>query len=63
MITNEIIYRCYNDYLKDFLRKNNIKYFLVARDIVTGHKFYAFEKTTALLDMLKKWEENNPKYN
>lgn len=63
MITNKNIYRCYNDCLKDFLQKNNIRYFLVARDIVTGHKFYAFEKTDIFLDILKKWEENNPKNN
>lgn len=61
MITNESIYRCYNDCLKDFLQKNNIRYFLVARDIVTNKKFYAFEKNKNFFDAMNKWEENNPK--
>lgn len=45
MLNNKDVYRCYNSILKNFLVKNNIKYFLVARDIVTNQKFYAFEKT------------------
>ena len=58
---NKDVYRCYNDLLKDFLAKNNIQYFLVARDIVTDQKFYAFEKTHEFLEVLNKWESNNPK--
>lgn len=58
---NKDVYRCYNSLLKNFLVKNNIRYFLVAKDIVTDRKFYAFEKTDSFLDALNKWEENNPK--
>lgn len=60
---NKDVYRCYNNMLKDFLIKNDIRYFLVARDIVTNQKFYAFEKTSRFINMLNKWEENNPKNN
>jgi hypothetical protein len=58
---NKDVYRCYNDLLKDFLINNGSRYFLVARDIVTNQKFYAFEKTIEFLNTLNKWEENNPK--
>ena len=58
---NKDVYRCYNCVLKDFLVENGIRYFLVAKDIVTNKKFYAFEKTNNFLDVLNKWEENNPK--
>lgn len=58
---NKNVYRCYNNTLKDYFIKNDIRYFLVAKDIVTDQKFYAFEKTDIFLDALKKWEENNPK--
>ena len=58
---NEDVYRCYSDLLKDFLSTNGISYFLVARDIVTNKKFYAFEKTNQFLKALEKWEKNNPK--
>lgn len=58
---NKDVYRCYNNLLKNFLTKNGLKYFLVARDIVTNQKFYAFEKTSRFLNVLNQWEENNPK--
>lgn len=58
---NKDVYRCYNNLLKEFLAKNNIHYFLVARDIVTNQKFYAFEKTDIFCSALKEWEDNNPK--
>lgn len=60
-MTNQNVYRCYNELLKDFLVKNNVRYFLVARDIVTNHKFYAFEKTNEFLNALTEWEKNSPK--
>ena len=58
---NKDVYRCYNDLLKNFLIESGLKYFLVARDIVTNQKFYAFEKTEQFVNILNKWEENNPK--
>jgi hypothetical protein len=58
---NKDVYRCYNNLLKIFLINNGLQYFLVARDIVTNQKFYAFEKTFEFLNVLNKWEENNPK--
>ena len=47
--------------LKDFLAKNGQMYFLVARDIVTNQKFYAFEKTEEFLHVLNAWENNSTK--
>lgn len=61
MIQNKDVYRCYNDMLKDFLAKNGQMYFLVARDIVTNQKFYAFEKTEEFLHVLNAWENNSTK--
>ena len=61
VITNVDIYRCYSDPLKDFLIDNDIRYFLVARDIVTNKKFYAFEKNNRFLTALEQWESTNPK--
>ena len=61
MIKNKDVYRCYNNLLKEFCAKNGIKYFLVARDIVTNRKFYAFEKTEEFLNVLRMWDRNNPK--
>ena len=61
MIQNQDVYRCYNDLLKNFLVKNGQRYFLVARDIVTNQKFYAFEKTNDFFNTLNLWENNKPK--
>ena len=61
MIQNTDIYRCYDVKLKDFLLQQDIKYFLVARDIVSNKKFYAFEKTKDFFDAFDKWDINNPK--
>lgn len=61
MMKNNDVYRCYDGLLKDFLLKNDIEYFLVARDIVTNKKFYAFEKNKKFFDVLNKWNENSPK--
>lgn len=61
MISNKDIYRCYSNYLKDYMATNGIKYFLVARDIVTNQKFYAFEKTDNFRNVLNQWEQTNPK--
>lgn len=55
------VYRCYSEKLKNFLLVNNIEYFLVAKDIVTNKKFYAFEKNKNFFDVMDKWEESNPK--
>lgn len=61
MIQNKDVYRCYSGLLKDFLANKGIEYFLVARDIVTKQKFYAFEKTNDFHNALIQWEKNNPK--
>lgn len=58
---NKNVYRCYSELLKNFLIENGASYFLVARDIVTNQKFYAFEKTHEFFEIFRMWEKNNPK--
>lgn len=60
-MTNKDVYRCYSERLKNYLLENNINYFLVANDIVTGKKFYAFEKNKIFWCALAEWEATNPK--
>lgn len=61
MIQSENVYRCYSNCLKDYLTINNIRYFLVAKDIKSNKVFYAYEKTDNLLNNIRQWENNNPK--
>lgn len=61
MLTNDSVYRCYSTTMKNYLEQKGIRYFLVANDIVTNKKFYAFEKTTAFIDALQQWHKNSPK--
>lgn len=58
---NKDVYRCYSNCLKDYLTKNDIRYFLVAKDIKSNKVFYAYEKNKKLLDFIQQWENNNPK--
>ena len=60
MITNKDVYRCYSTNLMQFLTMNNIKYFLIAIDIVTHRQFWAYEKTDKFNELLLKWINNNP---
>ena len=61
MITNKDVYRCYSVNLMQYLANNDIKYFLVAKDIKSNRVFYAFEKTDIFLQLLQQWIDNNPK--
>ena len=61
MIDNTMIYRCYSVNLMEYLAKNDIRYFLVAKDIKSNKVFYAFEKTDKFLQLLQQWIDNNPK--
>ena len=45
-----------------FLTANNIKYFLIAIDIVTHRQFWAYEKTDRFNELLHAWVGNNPKH-
>lgn len=63
MLTNDSVYRCYSTTMKNYLEQKGIRYFLVANDIVTNKKFYAFEKTEAFMNVLQQWQQNNPKNN
>ena len=60
-ITNQKIYRCYDDTLKTYLYANGIKYFLTAFDIKTKIQFWAYYKTPKFEEVLKEWINNNPK--
>ena len=61
MISNEDVYRCYSVNLMQLLSKNNVRYFLIARDIKSNRTFWAYEKTNEFNMILDQWIKNNPK--
>lgn len=61
MIQNKDIYRCYSVNLMQFLSDNNIKYILIALDVKTHRKFWAYVKNENFNNLLKQWIDNNPK--
>ena len=61
MITNKDIYRCYDINLMQFMASNDIRYFIVAKDIKSNRVFYGFEKTESFMCLLQQWIDNNPK--
>lgn len=60
MITNKDIYRCYSVNLMQFLSKHNIRYVLIALDVKSYRKFWAYIKTDEFNNLLQQWVENNP---
>lgn len=60
-ITNQNIYRCYDEKLKVYLYENGIKYFLTAFDIKTNVQFWAYYKSLEFEKLLEKWINNNPR--
>ena len=63
MITNKDIYRCYSVNLQQFMSMYGIRYFLIAIDVVTNKKFWAYEKTDKFNQLLQQWENNSPNNN
>lgn len=63
MITNKDVYRCYSVNLQQFMAKNNIQYFLIAKDIRSNRTMWCYEKTDEFCKLLLRWIENNPKNN
>lgn len=61
MITNQDVYRCYSVNLMQYLTSNNIRYFLIAIDVVSHRKFWAYEKTDEFNKLLQIWINRNPK--
>lgn len=61
MITNTDVYRCYSVNLQQYLSMNNIRYFLIAKDIKSDRTFWAYEKTEQFIKLLQAWSNNNPK--
>lgn len=61
MITNKDVYRCYSVNLMQFMTQNNVRYFLIAKDIKSDRTFWAYEKTDKFNKVLQQWIENNPK--
>ena len=60
MITNKDIYRCYSVNLQQFMFIHGVRYFLIAIDVVTNKKFWAYEKTDNFKKLLQQWEDSNP---
>ncbi len=44
-----------------FLSKNGVRYILIALDIKSQRKFWAYVKTDKFNKLLKQWIQNNPK--
>ena len=61
MVTNLDIYRCYSVNLMQFLSQNGERYILIALDIKSQRKFWAYIKTTQFNKLLQQWIDNNPK--
>lgn len=61
MITNKDIYRCYSVPLMQFLSNHGIRYILIALDVKSERKFWAYVKTDKFNKLLQKWIDNNPK--
>lgn len=61
MITNKDVYRCYSVNLMQYLTSNNIRYFLIAIDVVSHKKFWAYERTNKFNELLEDWIHSNPK--
>ena len=61
MIDNKSIYRCYSVNLMQFLSQHNERYILIALDIKSQRKFWAYVKTDNFNKLLQQWVNNNPK--
>lgn len=61
MIQNTDIYRCYSVNLMQFLSNNNVRYILIALDVKSQRKFWAYVKTEKFNNLLHQWISNNPK--
>lgn len=61
MISNTDIYRCYSVPLMQFLSNNGVRYIIIALDIKTQRKFWAYIKTDEFNKLLQIWISNNPK--
>jgi hypothetical protein len=44
-----------------FLSLQNVRYFLIAKDIKSSRTFWAYEKTEEFNKLLQYWILNNPK--
>jgi hypothetical protein len=44
-----------------FMAENDIRYFIVAKDIKSNKVFYGFERTAKFEQLLQQWIDNNPK--
>lgn len=61
MIQNTDIYRCYSVNLMQFLTQNGERYILIALDVKSQRKFWAYIKTDRFDKLLKQWINGNPK--
>lgn len=61
MIQNTDIYRCYSVNLMQFLSQHGVRYILIALDVKSQRKFWAYVKTDEFQKLLRQWMDNNPK--
>lgn len=52
-----IIYTCYDNKQKEFFNKNGLQDILTGRHIKTGKRFWVFERTEKLNEVLKRWNQ------
>jgi hypothetical protein len=61
LITQEQLYRCFDQKLKWYLLDNGCKYLMVARSTTSDDKFWLFERTDNFEDLLKVYKLENYK--
>ena len=60
-ITKEMLYRCYSPNLMKFALSEGCKYLFIGIDILSGKKFWIFQKNSNFINSLDKWESTKPK--
>ena len=57
----KLLYRVYDENLKNYLLECGLRYELKALDIVTEKKMWVFVNTDRLLELIKLWEGKSPR--
>lgn len=57
----KLLYRVYDENLKNYLLECGFRYELKALDIVTEKKMWVFMNTNRLQELIKLWEGKSPR--
>ncbi len=55
------IYFCYSPKLNEFLHNNGLSIIGVGNNVNSGRKFWQYERSPKLDDLLSQWSANRPK--